>query len=150
MRPDKGNGVVLIDVVDYKKQMDELFSDSNKFKHIDSDPTNTRLKTVQSYLSTLLSRNEITKGEYKALRPKCAKPARAHGLPTIHKTYQNLPKFRPIIDTNGATHYQIGQYLTNLLSPLTVSQYSLKDSFDAANKIRDIPPELFENDYKFV
>ena len=40
-----------------------------------------------------------------------AKPARAHGLPKIHKTFTNIPKFRPIIDTTGSSHDLVGKYL---------------------------------------
>ena len=123
------------------------FVTQKKFKKIDIDPTYTRLKSVQRYLSTLLKRGEINDIDYKNLRPKHAKPARAHGLPKTHKHYENLPKFCPIIDTTGTTHYTIGKYLTNLLNPLTINEYSLKDSFDTANKIRNIPKELFDDTF---
>ena len=43
LKPDKGNGVVLIDIIDYKKQLEDLFSDSTKFRKVDTDPTYTRL-----------------------------------------------------------------------------------------------------------
>ena len=84
------------------------------------------------------------------MRPQHAKPARAHGLPKTQKEYEHLPKFRPIIDTTGTTHYNVGKYLTNLLNPLTSNDYSLKDSFDTANRIRTIPKHLFDEGYVFV
>ena len=61
------------------------------------------------------------------IRPKNAKPARAHGLPKIHKEFSNIPKFRPIIDATGTTHCLVGKYLAILLNPLTINEYSLKD-----------------------
>ena len=73
--------------------MESLFSDTKKFKKIVSDPTYTRLKTIQRYLKTLNNRGEISDEEYKAMRPQNAKPARAHGLPKIHKNsviFQNF------------------------------------------------------------
>ena len=58
---------------------------------------------------------------YDKSRPKSAKLARAHGLPKIHKLFENIPSFRslivnrhnrynalsfrPITDTTGTTHY---------------------------------------------
>ena len=70
--------------------------------------------------------------------------------PKIHKHYVNIPKLRPIVDTVGSTDYSVGQYLTNLLNPLTHNELILKDSFDAAEKIRNIPNNLFEDGYVFV
>ena len=84
------------------------------------------------------------------MRPQNSKPARAHGLPKIHKRYDNLPKFRPIVDTTGTSHYKVGEYLTNLLYPLTVNEFTFKDSFDAVSKIQNIPHELLKNGYRFV
>ena len=66
-----------------------------------------RMKLLQSYLRTLLQRNEITKAEIMRphlMRPKNAKPARTHGLPKFHKEFLNIPKFRPIIDTTGTSY----------------------------------------------
>ena len=57
------------------------------------------MKLLQSYLRTLLQRNEITKADIMRshlMRPKNAKPAIAHGLPKFHKEFLNIPKFRPI------------------------------------------------------
>ena len=43
----------------------------------------------------------------------------------------------------------IGQYLSSLLQLLTMNNYTLKDSFDAANKIKSVPSEIFEYGYQF-
>ena len=37
-----------------------------------------------------------------------------------------------------------------MLQPLTINDYTLKDSFDAANKIKNVPSEMFEEGYQFV
>ena len=101
LKPDKGNGIILLDIKDYSSSVEHLFKDPKKFQIIDIDPTVTRMKSLESYLRTLLKRNEITKAEFDMMRPKNAKPARAHVLPKIHKEFSNIPKFRPIIDTTG-------------------------------------------------
>ena len=108
------------------------------------------MKTLQSYLSTLHKRNELTTEESNAMRPKNVKLARAHGLPKIHKEYNNIPKFRPIVDTTGTPHYSAGKFLTNLLNPLAMNEFTLKDSFDAVNKIKNIPSHLFDDRYNYV
>ena len=84
------------------------------------------------------------------MRPTNANPARAHGLPKIHKTLTNISRFRPVIDTAGSSHYLAEKNLTQLLYPLTNNEFSLKDSFEAINCIQDITSTLFVNEYKCV
>ena len=67
------------------------------------------------------------------MKPKNAKPARAHGLPKIHKTFNNIPKFRPIIDTTGSSHYLVRKYLAQLLYPLKNNEFTLKGSSETVN-----------------
>ena len=132
---------------DHHNAMNRLFSD--KIEIIKNDPTLTTLKTVQNYLSNLCKRNEITEAEKKQMTPMSVQLGRTHGLPKIHKVFANNPNFRPIIDTTNTPYYKIGQYLSSLLQPLTINNYFLKDSFDAANKIKSIPSEIFEDGYQF-
>ena len=75
--------------------------------------------------------------------------ARAHGLPKIHKSYDTLPSCRPIVDTTNTPYYGIDKYLSSLINPLPHNDYSVKDTFEAVNKIRSIPPELFEQGYRY-
>ena len=130
--------------------MEQLFKDQTKFKILEKDSTITRMTTLQNYLRNLCNRGEISKIEFDQMRPKNAKPARAHGLPKIHKTFTNFPKFKPIIDTTGSSHYLVGKYLARSLYPLTNNEFTLKDSFEAANRIQDISSSLFVNGYKYV
>ena len=65
LKPDTGNGVVLMNNIDYYDAMNQLFSDKMKFKIIDNDLTLSGLKTVQNYLNKLCKRNEITEAEKK-------------------------------------------------------------------------------------
>ena len=130
--------------------MDSLFSDRTKFRPIKTDPTHRRLISIQNYLRSLVRRGELDKDSYKNIRPRNAKPARAHGLPKIHKAFHQLPKFRPIIDTTGTTHYSVGKFISELLQPLTLNEFTLKDTFDAANRIQAISPALFAEGYEFV
>ena len=84
------------------------------------------------------------------MRPKFAQIARAHGLPEAHKPFEYLLKFRPIIDSTDTPYYGISKFLSNLLNPLTENQYVVKDSLTAANMIREMPKELFDQGYRFV
>ena len=76
------------------------------------------------------------------MRPISTKPARAHGLPKIHKSFDNLPPFRPIIDATGTAYQPVVKYLTNLLNPSTTNEFTIKDTF--------VPKKLFDDGFRFV
>ena len=125
LKPDKGNGIVLINKTEYNLAMKKLFFDSSKFKVIQKDPTLTQLKTGQNNVNTMFKRNEISEEEKKQLRPMAAQLGRAHGLPKTHKAYANLPSFRPIIDTTSTPYSNIGKFVSSLLQPLRHNDYNL-------------------------
>ena len=84
------------------------------------------------------------------MRPMAAQLGRAHGLLNIHKENDIIPEFRLIIDTTGTPYYEVGKFLAELLIPLTMNEFSLKDSCDATKRIQNIPDELFEKGYIFA
>ena len=47
LKPDKGNGVVVLKRSDYVKSLSSIFSNPSKFSQLNNDPTNTRLTTLQ-------------------------------------------------------------------------------------------------------
>ena len=49
-------------------------------------------------------------------------------------------------DLNG---YGAGKFLTHLLNPLTQNIYSIKDLFEAVERIRSIPTEPFDKGYRY-
>ena len=73
----------------------------------------------------------------------------AHRLQKIHKNCNHLPPFCVIINITSTAHCGIAKYLSNLLHPRTKNEFTVKNSFDAANKIQAIPNELFDG-YRFV
>ena len=67
LKPDKGNGIVILKRSDYISSFSSIFDNPLKFTKVSSDPTSTRLHSLQTYLSTLFKRGEITESEYKFL-----------------------------------------------------------------------------------
>ena len=129
--------VVLINLNDYILSMTQLFSDKNKFTKVHFDSTLTQLNTLQNYLRTILNCGEISNSEYNDIRPTSTQPARAHGLPKVHKSFDTLPPFRPIIDTTGTAYQPVAKFLTKLLNPLTINEFSIKDTFDTVSHIKN-------------
>jgi hypothetical protein len=76
-------------------------------------------------LRTILNRGEISISEYDNMQPISTQPARAHSRPKIHKSFGSLPPFRPIIDTTGTAYQPVAKFLTNLLNPLTMNEFSI-------------------------
>ena len=151
LKPDKGNGIVLLNTNHYNNGVEKLFQKKLKFKQFLEDPIPSRLSSVQRYLKKLNKRSKLTNDMYCKIRLKSAKLAWPHGLPKIHNSFENIPSFRPILDTTGTRHYSFGKYLSELLNPLTHNDYSLKDSFDTATRISRILPEVRDNDaYMFI
>ena len=93
LKPDKGQGIVLIDKTGYYNSMERLFNDTRKFTLLQEDPTLRNLSTVETYLNTLHKRNEINIEDKNLMRPKFAQIGCAHGLRKIHKGYQDIPPF---------------------------------------------------------
>ena len=60
-----------------------------------------------------------------------------------------LPKFRPIVDTTSVCYYNVGSYLIELLNPLAQNEFVIRGSVHAANKMKSIPPEVFDDGYIF-
>ena len=52
--------------------------------------------------------------------------------------------------TTNTPYFNMGKFISDLLSPLTLNQYSVKDSLEAAEGIQDNPAEYFHQDYVFV
>ena len=71
LKPDKGQGIVLTDKTDYYNSMKRLFNDTSKVTLVHEDPTLRNLSTIQTYLTMLGKRNEITEDK-NLMRPKLA------------------------------------------------------------------------------
>ena len=112
-----------------------MLSDKTKCEIVNDDPILRNLSTVQHYISTLFNRGEITLEHKNEIRQKIAPIRRAHGLPNIHKQFESLPLFQPIVDTTNTSHRGVDKFLTNLLNSLTHNQYVVKDSVEIVKNI---------------
>ena len=60
LKPDKGQGIVLVNKDGYIRNIVCLFSDKTKFQVLDKDPTLHSINTVKNYLNTLSNRGEMS------------------------------------------------------------------------------------------
>ena len=81
-----------------------------------------QLSSLQNYLGTIHKRGEIDDEILQKFKPQPTNPARAYGLPKIHKCFDSFPPFHPSIDTTGTTYQPVAKYLSKLLSPLALNE----------------------------
>ena len=66
-KPDKGNGIVILDRKLYNKAIEEIISDTCKFEKLNEDPTLKRETSLQRFLRKLKQKNNFNEIEYDKL-----------------------------------------------------------------------------------
>ncbi|CAF1508570.1 unnamed protein product [Adineta steineri] len=132
-RPDKGRGVVLMDLSKYNQKMNVILSDLSTFTPITLDPTIENENRLITLLLQFKNDGFISDSEYNLARPRRSRPSRLYGLPKLHKEDKSL---RPVMSATKTVGYGLGKMLTNRMSHLRISPYVVKDTFDFVNKIR--------------
>jgi len=137
-RPDKGRGIVILNKDDYQNKLQSILDDSSKFKRISCDTASYLLK-LEDKLNRLLRPIKTSIGEatYNLLTTSGSKPGFLYGLPKIHKLGHPL---RPIISAVGTFNYNIAKFLVKIISPLTINQYTIDNSFAFVKEICSLKP----------
>jgi predicted GIY-YIG superfamily endonuclease len=138
-KPDKGNGVVIMDKDDYVQKVQSLISDKKKFKLLKDDPTEPRESSLQKFLRYLKNTGAISEETLNKVRPCGSNPSRIYGLPKLHKP--DVP-LRPIVSGIGSYTHKLAKHLADILKPIATNKYTVKDSFTFTNDIfslSDIP-----------
>ena len=116
-KPDKGNGVVILDRKLYNNAIEEIISDTSKFEKLSEDPTLKREASLQRFLRKLKQKNFFNEIEYDKLYPSGSAPARIYGTPKMHKfsSSDSFPKLRPIFSSISTFNYNLARFLCDLL-----------------------------------
>ena len=140
LKPDKGNGVVILNKIDYVKGINDIINDKNKFKELNNDPTINREGKLQRFLRDLKKKGKIDKDAYDSIYPSGSQPALIYGLPKMHKVKSSneMPPFRPIVSSINTYNYRLAKYLCNLLQPYLPTTYSISDSFSFIQELNTI------------
>ena len=151
IKADKDSSVVLMKRVDYINKLEEMIQDgirNGTYKQTD-DTTLKDLKQFQSFLY----RNFSSHRDYKKMTPSSNQPARLYGTAKTHKfnstedvTKSGL-KFRPIIDQTGTYTYKTAQIIGEYLKPLSKNEYTIKDTQQFPDMIKQLPPLSQDEEY---
>ena len=149
-KADKGNTVVITDRENYLKGIKSLLSDNTKFIPLNIDQNKwlnyivNLEKKLKEHFKTLERDNKISEDEFKSICPIGTRPGILYGQPKVHKTViNNIPQFRPILSAINTPVYKLAKYLVPILSPLTVDDYTVKDSFTFAKEVINFDHNLF-------
>ena len=109
VRPYKGNGVVILNKIDYINKVELLLTDTKKFILLDVDILDLSIKRegqlIRFLRDTLLKHRSISETVYNNRFPQDSKPGILYGLTKVHKV--NCP-VRPI--------QQLGHLIISLLN----------------------------------
>ena len=108
-KPDKGDGVVILDQKLYSNAIQEIISDTSKFEKLNEDPTLKREASLQRFLCKLKQKNFFNKTEYDKLYPS------GSSLACIY----------------------LASFLCGLLSPFVPNDYSCKGTFSFVSQIEN-------------
>ena len=84
-KPDTGNGVVIVNKLDYLNKMKLLVSDETKFKKLTQNPTKSREDSLISYLRKLKKDKIIDDATFHKILPCGSTRGVLYGLPKVHK-----------------------------------------------------------------
>lgn len=139
-KPDKGNGVVIIDRLIYVTKMLELLNDPSKFQKLEVDPTLRREGQLQRFLRNLKGNKLFDKYSYEKVYPSGSQCGRLYGLPKLHKvSFQGqTPPFRPVVSSIGTYNYQLAKMLSDLLTPLLPTDHCTTDTFSFVEDLKKV------------
>ena len=110
--------------------------DHSKFKLLTADPTSLREGQLQWFLRKLKNEGFFDEDVYKSVYPMGSRPARMYGLPKLHKIFDSVPAFRPILSSTGTYNYQLAKFLGKLLDDVIPNDYSAKDTFSFVEELK--------------
>ena len=111
-KPNKGNGVVIVNKLDYLNKMKLLVSDETKFKKLTQNPTKSREDSLISYLRKLKKDKIVNDATFHKILPCGSTPGVLCDLPKVHKP--GCP-FRPIVFCKFY-NYNLASYLYTYFS----------------------------------
>ena len=129
-KPDKGNGVVILDRKFYNNAIQEIIRDVSKFKKLNEDPNLKREASLQHFLCA-----------YDKFYLSGSARARIYGTSKMNKfsssdTFPKIPK-RLIVLSLGTFNHDLARFLCDLLSLVVPDDYSCKDTFSFVSQIKN-------------
>ncbi|XP_074028848.1 uncharacterized protein [Leptinotarsa decemlineata] len=138
---DKMNVTTIMTTSQYESLANDILKDSNYYKVLRRDSSNTIQQKANKFISNLVQNNILTENEGKTYRNYNGVINKFYGLPKIHKPILSL---RPIISGVNSPNREVAQLITDILSIAykNDNNFFVKDSFQFCNFINEfqLPP----------
>ena len=137
LKPDKGNGIVLLDRDVYFNKMNDILDDREKFKPVHGDCLKIIFKLedkLNRFLRSLKELRVISESVFNYLYASGSQPGIMYGLPKVHKG--NCP-LRPILSAIGTHTYNLAKFIVPTLEKIAYSSFTVKDTFNFVTEIMD-------------
>ena len=137
-KPDKGQGVVILNSNDYKNKVLDVINDTNTFSIVDIPEQQLIIKLedkLNNQLRKLKSANRISESMYSATYSSGSNIGYLYGLPKVHKP--NCP-IRPILSACTSHNFQLSKAIIPYISHLASNEYTLNNSHDFATAIQKV------------
>ena len=134
-KPDKQNGVVLINRKDYVNTLENILKNRSKFEPVSTNNNLNQLKRFQDFLKRLCYDNVLDENTYRKIRPSSTLLPTLYGLPQLHEDNFSVC---PILDSTGCYYHASAKLLSEILNPLGHHISALKDQFSFVEKVTSI------------
>ena len=126
LEADKGVAMVIMDQEDYTNKANTLLQDTNTYKVLKRDPTNSLKNKLITILKDIKQTGTLSISKYKQLYPTSAVPPSSMAFTKIHKVGTPL---RPIVSSRGFITYGVAKELSYIIKPLVgQSPHHLKNT----------------------
>ena len=93
-------------------------------------------KKLKDIIKPLYHKEFLTQKEYDSIYPTGSRPGIFYSSDKVHKPItDNCPSFRPILSVIGTRTYNLAKFSVPILSPLTVNEFIVNDSFLFAEEV---------------
>ena len=129
LKQDNGRLTVIMNRSAYLAKCFTLLNTS-QFNKLIKDPTHATERKIQRVVRKI--KLKLPSNIYSKIYPTGSAPGKLYGTAKIHKlspsdAINELP-FRPIVSNTGTAAYHLLKYLAILLSPLSESEYTIKNT----------------------
>ena len=133
-KPDKGNGVVVMNKTDYVQKMNAILSDEKRFTLVKNDKNVRNLEKFQNCLNRLKRGKYLDEDIYEHIRPFIAVTPTLCGLP---KTHKEACPCHPVLASYNCFNYKCASWLNKILNPLRQHPTNIKDMFEFDKQIQE-------------
>ena len=125
----------------------DMLSDSSKFEKLEIDE-NKQLKfllnsekKLKDIVTTLYQKECLSKKEYDSIYTRRSRPGILYSSAKVHKPIiDNSPSFPTILSATDTLTYNLAKFLVPILSPSTVNEFTVHESFVFAEEVANCDP----------